>query len=96
MDPILEITSVFQHVGGRCALYDISLRVVRGDWLLLIGPNGAGKSLLARLILRLDIPSAGTIKLFGEDLEHLNDRAMTGITARDWARCFKAAPCSRA
>ncbi len=85
MDPILEITSVFQHVGGRCALYDISLRVVRGDWLLLIGPNGAGKSLLTRLILRLDIPSAGTIKLFGEDLEHLDDRAMMGIRRKTGA-----------
>lgn len=76
MDPVLEMTSIFQHVGGHCALNDVSLRVERGEWLLLIGPNGAGKSLLSRLILRLDEPSAGTIRLFGQDLEGLDDRAM--------------------
>jgi len=74
--PVLQIQSVFQHVGGHPALNDISLRVDPGDWLLLIGPNGAGKSLLTRLILHLDVPSAGTIRLFGQDLEDLSDRAM--------------------
>ena len=76
LDPVLEMTSVFQHVGGHCALNDVSLRMERGEWLLLIGPNGAGKSLLSRLILRLDEPSAGTIRLFGQDLEGRGDRAM--------------------
>jgi len=76
LDPLLEMSSVYQHVGGHCALNDVSLRVERGEWLLLIGPNGAGKSLLSRLILRLDEPSAGTIRLFGRDLGGLNDRAM--------------------
>jgi ABC-type multidrug transport system ATPase subunit len=76
LDPVLEISSVFQHVDGRCALNDISLRVEQGEWLLLIGPNGAGKSLLTRLMLRLDIPSAGTIRLFDQDLGSLDDRAM--------------------
>lgn len=76
MAPVLEMTSVFQHVGGHCALNDVSLRVECGDWMLLIGPNGAGKSLLTRLILRLDVPSAGTIKLFGRDLKDLNDGAV--------------------
>ena len=76
LDPVLEMTSVFQHAGGHCALNDVSLRMERGEWLLLIGPNGAGKSLLSRLILRLDEPSAGTIRLFGQDLEGRGDRAM--------------------
>jgi len=76
LDPVLEMTSVFQHVGGHCALNDISLRLERGDWMLVIGPNGSGKTLLTRLMLRLDLPSAGTIRLFGRDLEELDDRAM--------------------
>jgi ABC-type multidrug transport system ATPase subunit len=70
------MTSVFQHVRGRCALNDISLRVEPGDWVLLVGPNGAGKSLLTRLILGLDVPSAGQIRLFGRDLVDLNDRSV--------------------
>ena len=77
--------SVFQHVGGHCALNDISLRLDQGNWLLLVGPNGAGKSLLARLILGLDVPSAGTIRLFGQDVGHLDDRAMRRMRRRSGA-----------
>jgi ABC-type multidrug transport system ATPase subunit len=82
LDPALEMTSVFQHVGRRCALNDISLRLEQGSWLLLIGPNGAGKSLITRLLLRLDVPSAGTIKLFGQDVTDLDDGAIRRIRRR--------------
>lgn len=76
MEPALEITDVFQHVGSHCALGGISLTLDPGDWLLMIGPNGAGKSLLTRLILGLDAPSAGTVRIFGRDLGGLDDQAM--------------------
>jgi D-methionine transport system ATP-binding protein len=78
----LELVSVFQHVGPRCALDDISLRVECGDWLLVIGPNGAGKSLLTRLILGLDSPSAGTVRIFGSDLNELAQDALRRLRGR--------------
>lgn len=76
MEHALEIENVFQHVGNHCALSGISLVLEAGHWLLLVGPNGAGKSLLTRLILGLDAPSAGNIRVFGQDLGPLDDRAM--------------------
>ncbi len=76
MAPALELESVFQHVGNRCVLSDLTLRVEPGEWLLIVGLNGAGKSLLTRLIMGLDLPSAGTIRVFGEDLTRLNIAAM--------------------
>ena len=78
-DLALELTGVYQHVGGRCALADITLAVPEGTWLLIVGLNGAGKSLLARLILGLDTPSAGTVRVLGQDLRGLNTRAMTAL-----------------
>jgi ABC-type multidrug transport system ATPase subunit len=54
----------------------------RGDWLLIIGPNGAGKSLLARLILGLDSPSAGTIRVLGSALEELDELGMGRLRGR--------------
>ena len=75
----LELTGVYQHVGGRCALADINLAVPAGTWLLIVGLNGAGKSLLTRLILGLDAPSAGTVRVLGQDLQALNARAMTAL-----------------
>jgi ABC-type methionine transport system ATPase subunit len=79
MVPALEVEEVFQHVGNHCALAAISLTLDRGGWLLVVGRNGAGKSLLVRLILGLDSPSAGSIRLFGRDLGELDDRAMLAL-----------------
>jgi len=76
MVPALELAEVFQHVGNHCALAAVTLALERGEWLLVLGRNGAGKSLLVRLILGLDAPSAGDIRLFGQNLAELDDRAM--------------------
>lgn len=78
----LELVGVFQHVQGHAALAGIDLRIQRGEWLLVAGPNGAGKSLLIRLILGLDAPSAGTIRVLGESVQDLDWRAMTRLRAR--------------
>jgi len=81
-ETIIELERVFQHVNGRCALNDLSLRVHRGESLLLLGPNGAGKSLSLRLMLGLDRPSAGRVHLFGEDLTRLGDAPMNRLRPR--------------
>jgi len=78
-DLALELTGVYQHVGGRCALADISLAVPQGSWFLIVGLNGAGKSLLTRLILGLDVPSAGTVRVLGQDLRGLTTSAMRAL-----------------
>jgi ABC-type multidrug transport system ATPase subunit len=78
----LDIAGVFQHVSGRAALADIDLTLAAGEWLLVAGPNGAGKSLLSRLVLGLDAPSAGTIRVLGQDLQALDWGAMTRLRAR--------------
>jgi ABC-type multidrug transport system ATPase subunit len=82
MAAALEIDEVYQHVGGRCALADLRLAVPEGTWLLIVGPNGAGKSLLTRIVLGLDAPSAGTVRVLGEDIQGLSWHAMTRLRAR--------------
>jgi ABC-type multidrug transport system ATPase subunit len=79
MSAVLELEGVYQHVGGRLVLDDLRLSLPEGGWLLICGPNGAGKSLLTRLILGLDRPSAGTIRVLGHDLERLSGAAMTRL-----------------
>ncbi|WP_375388010.1 ABC transporter ATP-binding protein [uncultured Amnibacterium sp.] len=48
------------------ALADVGLEVADGEFVSLIGPSGCGKSTLLRLIADLDVPSSGTIEVFGE------------------------------
>lgn len=48
-------------IGGRAILEDITLEIARGEIVTLIGPNGAGKSSLAKVLLGLVRPTAGSV-----------------------------------
>ncbi len=80
--PVLAIDEVFQHVAGRLVLDGVSLSIGRGEGLLLIGHNGAGKSLLMRLVLGLDTPSAGEVRLFGQSLSRLSRDGLHTLRGR--------------
>lgn len=82
MDIALELDGVFQHVNGRCVIAGVDLTLETGADLLLVGPNGAGKTLLIRLLLGLDAPSAGTVRIFGERLDHLRGRRLARVRQR--------------
>lgn len=79
MSEILALSGVYQHVQGRMALTDVGFTLSAGEWLLLVGPNGAGKSLLTRLMLGLDRPSAGQVRVLGQELEHVDGRTMRAL-----------------
>jgi ABC-type multidrug transport system ATPase subunit len=80
--PALAVTDVFQHVSGHAVLNGVSLTVEQGEGVLLIGRNGAGKSLLIRVVLGLDLPSAGQVRLFGEELLRLRGARARALRRR--------------
>jgi putative ABC transport system ATP-binding protein len=58
------------------ALKDADLEVEKGDFLALMGPSGSGKSTLLYLIAAMERPSAGEIRVLGQDLNQLSDSRM--------------------
>jgi ABC-2 type transport system ATP-binding protein len=54
--------------GGVKAVRDVSISIGAGEVYGFLGPNGAGKSTTIRMLLGLISPSAGAIRLFGEEL----------------------------
>lgn len=67
---------------GDQALDDVGLRLGAGEVLGLIGPSGAGKSTLIRCVNRLVEPSAGSIRLDGQDLAALRGGGLRAARRR--------------
>ncbi len=57
------------YANGFTALRGIDLEVQEGDFFALLGPNGAGKSTAIGIITSLVNKSAGTVEVFGHDLD---------------------------
>jgi branched-chain amino acid transport system permease protein len=64
----LEITGLAKHFGGLKALDGVDIAVRRGTVHALIGPNGSGKSTFINVTTGLYRPTAGRIKLAGQDV----------------------------
>jgi zinc transport system ATP-binding protein len=60
---LIEAHGLTKRYGGQIALDAVELTLRRGELTTLIGPNGAGKTTLVRLLLGLERPSSGTVRV---------------------------------
>jgi len=65
---LLELDKVEKHFGGLAAVNGVTMKADDGEILAIVGPNGAGKSTLLKMIVGLEVPTAGTIRFAGEDI----------------------------
>ena len=72
MTPLLEISGLGISFGGLKAVHDVGFRVSPGEIVSVIGPNGAGKTTLFNMISGIYIPSAGAVRLDGQDVTGLD------------------------
>lgn len=63
---VLEMRSICKDYGGIHALYDVTLKLKKGEVLCLCGENGAGKSTLMKVLTGVESPSRGEIFLHGK------------------------------
>ena len=78
--PALSISGLRKtYDNGVEALKGVSLDVAPGDFYALLGPNGAGKSTLIGIVSSLVNKTAGTVRVFGIDLDADRDAAMRQI-----------------
>jgi zinc transport system ATP-binding protein len=66
MEEVVSIRNVWLSYEEVPALEDVSLSVIRHDFLGIIGPNGGGKSTLLKVILGLLPPASGSVRVFGK------------------------------
>ncbi|THU41395.1 ABC transporter ATP-binding protein [Niastella caeni] len=68
MSAIIQVSNLSKQYREVKAVNDISFTVNTGDIYGFLGQNGAGKSTTIRMLLTLIEPTAGTIELFGKNL----------------------------
>jgi putative ABC transport system ATP-binding protein len=63
-------------------LQGLNLDVDAGEYVAFMGPSGSGKTTLLNLLGGLDVPSAGTVRVAGDEITHLSRRRLTEWRAR--------------
>jgi putative ABC transport system ATP-binding protein len=81
--PIIQISNITKSykLGGETvhALNNVSLEILKGEFLAIIGPSGSGKSTLMNMIGCLDRPDTGRYLLDGKDIGKMNDNQLATI-----------------
>lgn len=75
---MIELEGIDAGYGGGLVLRDVSLRIDEGDIACIVGPNGAGKSTVLKVLAGALRPSAGAVRLAGDDVTGWDPRRMIG------------------
>jgi phospholipid/cholesterol/gamma-HCH transport system ATP-binding protein len=81
-DILVDVESVNFSYGRRPILKGISMRVPRGKVVAIMGGSGCGKTTLLRLIGAQLRPSAGTVRVDGEDIHALDPEGVYRLRRR--------------
>lgn len=71
-EPLVQVRGLLNRFGTQTVHEDLDLDIQRGEILGVVGGSGTGKSVLLRSIVGLHRPDAGSVRLFGEDLQALS------------------------
>jgi putative ABC transport system ATP-binding protein len=87
----LQNISRLYPMGGETvhALREVSVEIVRGEYVAIMGPSGSGKSTLMNIIGCLDTPSAGSYELNGSFVSEMDDNQLAEIRNREIGFVFQ-------
>ena len=85
LEPVIEIRNVFKRYREKEVLSDLTFTVTRGQTFAFLGRNGAGKTTTIQMLLGLNMPDAGSIRVLGTDpaVDPMKVRGTVGYLAED-------------
>lgn len=80
------------HMGKTSvrALDDVSVRIQQGQFVAVMGASGSGKSTLMHIIAGLSTPDSGSVTLFGNAIQHMNDDQLTKFRRNNIGLIFQS------
>ncbi|WP_159701589.1 ABC transporter ATP-binding protein [Arthrobacter sp. 18067] len=64
---IVEVSGLQKRFGNHVAVDDVTFTVPEGGSVGIVGESGSGKTTIARMLVGLEVPTAGTIRVGGRD-----------------------------
>lgn len=71
--PIFDVKNLSFVVKEQTILSNISLEIFPSEYIAIIGPNGGGKTTLVRMLLGLEKPTNGEVKIYGKKLSQFKE-----------------------
>jgi len=78
-EAVIEINNLQISFGQQKVLNDVTLKLFKGENLVVLGKSGSGKSVLIKCIVGLLNSGGGTIKVFGEDVINMKTKEMSEL-----------------
>ena len=85
----LSKPEVLERHGAVVGIADVSFEVARGEIFCIMGLSGSGKSTLVRHVNRLIEPTAGDIRVLGEEVTAMSDRELRAMRAERIGMVFQ-------
>jgi len=79
---VAEVKHLSKSFNSRSVLSDISLRIGKGENLVLLGKSGSGKSVLIKCLVALMEPDDGEVVLLGENISTLKNEDLNQLRKR--------------
>ena len=79
-------------MGDTCvkALNGVSFSIAKNEFVAIMGPSGSGKSTLMNIIGCLDKPTSGGYSLNNQEVEDLDDDALSAVTNKEIGFVFQS------
>ena len=81
-ESVIEVVDLVRKFGDRAVINNVSLKIHRGETLVIMGGSGCGKSTLLRHIIGSMRPTSGSVKIFGEEITAMKEQEISDVRRR--------------
>src|SRR5437899_10960810 len=78
-DTPIAIKDLHKAFDGQKVLDGVDLQVARGETVAVLGRSGGGKSVLLKLLIGLQKPDSGSIRIAGQEITELDEQQLNNV-----------------